>query len=171
MSAAAVGAVLLIGATASCGLLGGDDPKRDEPGGQITESSDADVFALQVGDCFNSADLGEQITTVPVVPCSDPHDSEIFAEFALDDGKFPGDSVIEDKAAEYCDPKFTEFFGISAADQNMDAEIVYAWWPMTPTSLSWGTGDRLIQCIAAPYDEGVQITGSIKGLGTAAAPQ
>lgn len=157
MSAAAVGAVLLIGATASCGLLGGDDPKRDEPGGQITESSDADVFALQVGDCLNVADLNDpEIATVPVSPCDQPHDAEIYAEKTLPKGDFPGDDAVQAAAEEFCIPEFESFVGIGFDQSTLDA------FPLTPLEDGWNMrDDRLIQCVV--YTEGDPVSASFKG--------
>ncbi len=166
LAVATIGAVALVGTMTACGA---DEPKRDEPSGQITEASDADVFALQVGDCFNSADLEAEIEEVPVVPCGEMHDSEIYAEHKMAKGDYPGETVVDAKAEEFCEAEFATFFGSAVDEQDPEAEKLYAWWPLTPTSEGWKRlDDRVIQCVAAPYDESEQVTGSLKGVGAAA---
>ncbi len=83
-------AVALALTASGCGAIldeisGPADAQRDEPGGEVTEASDADVFSVQVGDCIVSSKLddADQVESVPVVPCSEPHDAEVYAETEL----------------------------------------------------------------------------------------
>lgn len=80
---ALVGAVLLVGlGLTGCSALGnilsGETVTRDESSQEVTEGGTADVFSLRVGDCFDDEDTtSEEVSQVPAVPCSDPHDNEI----------------------------------------------------------------------------------------------
>lgn len=143
-------------ALSGCSLLGGNDPERDEDSGEITEASDSDVFALRVGDCLDSAALGDVVETVPVVPCDEPHDSEVFASTQLADGDYPGDEAVATQADEYCYAQFSQFVGMSYEDSALD------FLPMYPLQEGWEQlDDREVLCLVVDLDGGV--TGTLKG--------
>lgn len=158
--AATVAATVLIATTMSgCSLiqqyLPSSQPVRDAGSGEVTDRTDnADVFAVQVGDCMIAVD-GEEISNVPIVPCADPHDDEVFDAFSVPGDEFD-DDAIQDQAITECDASFAEFIGMSYEDSALD------WWPMTPTSESWDNGDREVLCVA--FDPtGAQLTGTLRG--------
>lgn len=152
---AAVVALVVTAFTLSA--CGPDAPVRDEETGEITEASEADVFALKVGDCIDSAALTGEVESVPTVPCSEPHDSEIFASTQLADGDYPGDDAVFELADEYCLAEFQTFIGISYDE----SEIYYQ--PLAPSQGSWdGMDDREVLCIALDQSE-AGVTGTMKG--------
>ena len=68
---------------------------------------------MQVGDCFNddtpiSAEPDEvtvearDVSEVAGIPCSEPHDNEVYAVFDLDLSAFPGADEIREIALESC---------------------------------------------------------------------
>ena len=59
--------------------------------GAVIQAGDVGQGNLRVGDCL---DEREDATApdVPVVPCDQPHDREIFAIVDLEGDEFPGDS-------------------------------------------------------------------------------
>jgi len=150
--------VLTLGAAsvalAGCSLLGGG-------GGSTTPTDDAttgdDVFSIKVGDCLNDASVSGEISTVPIVKCSQPHDSEAYFSGNLDDGDFPGDDAIKQGAEALCGPAFTDFVGAPYEDGKG-----YDYSYYTPTKESWGAGDREIMCVV--FDpSGAKVTGTLKG--------
>lgn len=156
---AASAAVLLAATLAGCGqlqsLIGGDAPVRDETTSEIVDGGDLDVFTLTVGDCFNDEGSGESISSVPVVPCADPHDNEVYFEFELPDGDFPGDDALTAAADETCTREFQTFVGIAYEESEL------YWFDLRPTQGGWEEiGDRVIQC--AVYDAS-PVTGTLKG--------
>lgn len=131
-------------------------PERDAETGEITEASEADVFTLAVGDCLDSAELGEEVETVPTVPCDEPHDTEIFASTQLPDGDFPGDDAVFAAADEFCLPEFESFIGLP-----YDSSEIY-YQPLTPAQVGWEElGDREVLCMAV--DEAGGVTGTLQG--------
>jgi len=144
----AVGAVILslsALALAGCSILTG------------VPEGESDVFSVEVGDCINTSGTGDEISSIPIVPCDEAHDQEVFAAFDLDGDTFPGDSAIEDERSAYCDgDAFTEFVGIPYADS------MYATSGLTPTQSSWDQGDREVLCTIG--DPAGQTTGSLKGI-------
>lgn len=129
--------------------------QRDEAG-SIIEAGSEDVFALQVGDCFDDPSEFGEIASVDAVPCAQPHDNEIYHMFDLPDGVFPGDVAIDEAAFDRCLPAFESYVGTTYESSSLD--ISY----LSPTLDSWDAGDREIACLL--YDLNLQkLTGSMEG--------
>ena len=100
------------------------------------------VFSLEVGTCFDDEDSGSgEVSDVPIVDCSDPHDNEVYYLFDMPDGDFPGSNAIEEQAIDGCLASFDSYVGRSYETSVLDI----AW--ITPTEPSWDGGDREIVCI------------------------
>ncbi len=151
LSAATAAAALLTG----CSLLSGGDAQRDDTGTVVEGNDEADVFLLQVGDCINDSELGDVVTTLPIVPCSEPHDSETYFEATLEGDAFPGDDAISEQSDQICYDAFAGFVGIAWEESSL------GYYPFTPTEQSWDNGDRLVSCMI--YDPAGQTTGSLAG--------
>ncbi|MDQ4213308.1 septum formation family protein [Microbacterium sp. ASV81] len=138
----------------SGGLGGSSDAPRASASGQVTAGSNIDIFNLKVGDC-KLKDAGAQISGTDVVPCDQPHDEEVFYEFALPDG--PYDESAIGTAAETCDgAPFTDFIGVAFDSSALDVNSI------TPTRDTWEKmNDRLVQCIVS--DPAGQTKGSLRG--------
>jgi hypothetical protein len=135
---------------------GDDEPARDA-GGNITETGDASVFALEVGDCFNDdAAAGDIVSEVPVTPCSEPHDNEIYFEYSMTDASFPGQTAALESASLRCLDEFDAFVGIPYLDSELDI------FPITPTAESWEQGDRIVYCALYALDLS-KLEGSMRG--------
>lgn len=117
------------------------------------------VFELAVGDCFDDTSSADtELSDVPIVDCTEPHDNEVFFTFELADGDFPGDDAILTEAESRCLPAFEDYVGRDYASSELDI------FPITPTSGSWDNGDREVIC--ALYDlELEKLTGSMQGSG------
>ncbi len=155
-ASAVMGAALFLGGCFQISDLGGGpEAVRDADTGEITDAGKADVFTLSVGDCLNDQS-GEEVTDVPVVPCSEPHDNEVYYEFSLPDGEFPGKDGVYSAADEGCYPEFSTFAGIAYEESTLDFSY------FVPTQQSWDEGnDRLVSCII--YDTAGQVTGTLAG--------
>lgn len=74
---------------------------------------ETDVFTLGIGDCLNDLSAPDEVTTVPIVECSEPHDSEVFALTDTTTAEFPGDQALFDELDAFCQgEEFTNFVGI-----------------------------------------------------------
>jgi hypothetical protein len=146
---AAAAGVLVLGLGACS-----DEPERDETGA-ITEEGDADVFTLKVGDCLtDQAGATGEVSDVPVVPCEQPHDSEIYFAYIIPDAEtFPG--TFDEHINSQCVPQFETFVGV-----HPDSSALQLNW-LEPTAQSWAEGDRELLCIVA--DPAGQVTGSLQG--------
>ncbi|WP_203138700.1 septum formation family protein [Microbacterium sp. JZ31] len=162
--AAATGTLVIaltLGGCAAIGDLLGGGPDRDADTGEFTESGDVDVFDLQVGDCLNLGETGE-LSSAAVVPCSEPHTEEIFHEFQMEDGDWPGEDAVEQAADEGCYAAFEAFVGTAYEDSTLDYVF------LSPLEDGWNdpnVEDRLVQCVIyEPTDDGPkELTGSLEG--------
>ena len=159
--AIAVAAVTVAGlALSGCSLFSQitNDTPRDDDGTVVEGNDDADVFSIRVGDCLNDAGTSGTVTTAPIVPCDEPHDSEAYASFQLEDGDFPGDEAISVEADGLCYTAFEDFAGIAWEDSIYD----YSYY--LPTEDSWNSrGDREVLCTI--FDGGGQVTGTLEDIG------
>ena len=151
-----VATVLLSGCSALDSIIA-SDPERDPETQEVNEAGTADVFSLRVGDCYNDeGSTDEEISSVPAVPCSEPHDNEAYFAFDIADGDFPGDESILASADEGCFTEFEPFVGFSYEESELDFGYIF------PTEASWADGDREILCTIYAVDL-TQVTGSLAG--------
>jgi len=150
--------IAVIGLALSGCSTGGGQPTAAPSSTAGPERGSDDIIAedLEVGDCLNDANLSGIVASVPVVPCSEPHDSETYAEFDLEDGPFPGKDAVNAQGDAGCVEAFTAFVGIAYNASKLD----YSFY--LPTETSWPQGDRRILCEV--YDPKKQTTGTLKGV-------
>lgn len=141
---AAVLSFVLVGSFSASGSA------DDVPGSEVIYASD-----LEVGDCLPEGLDGEEFFEVTIVPCDGPHIDEIYYEFDLPDGEFPGEEALADAAIRECEPEFEDFADIAYEESELDY-----WW-LTPTETSWAGGDRTMQCLIYSYDG--TVTGTLEG--------
>jgi len=132
---------------------------RDDSGAIVAEGS-LDAFQMRVGDCFDDGSAftenDNDVDSVPGVPCSKPHDNEVYAVFDVTVTSFPGDKM-GDMAHEDCQDRFESFVGKDYESSSLDIAALY------PSRDSWNQNDREVIC--AVYDlEAKKLTGSVKGL-------
>jgi len=123
----------------------GDQPWYRDMSGQVTASTDVDSAEFQVGDCVeNISDSGDTIYTLPLVPCTTPHEAEVYAI---------GSGVTNTKAGrtKFCQNKFKSYVGSN--------------WDETALSVTWiytqGGSTTDIQCMI--YQKGKMVTTTYKG--------
>ncbi|HJR71304.1 MAG TPA: septum formation family protein [Gammaproteobacteria bacterium] len=133
---------------------------RDETGAIVDEGS-IDPFEMRVGDCFDDGSTFEgdnpEVSSVPGVPCSSPHDNEVYAVFDVEVATFPEGDEMARMAFESCKQRFTSFVGKDYESSELDIATLY------PTRESWNRqNDREVVC--AVYDLAAnKLTGSVKG--------
>ena len=127
---------------------GGDDPAA-EP----TPTAEArTAFELEPGDCLNDpGGLADSLGEVAVVPCTQPHQTEVFAVFEFEaepDAPYPGEQRLTRAAERGCRGKrFAEYVGVAK-----DASSLLV-LQATPAEDTWAQGDREIVCLLHLGDE------------------
>jgi hypothetical protein len=126
-------------------VVGWQDAARDA---DEVESVGSSLDRLGVGDCFNGGSLEDipdsgaqgEVTSAPeVVPCSEPHQAEVFHIFTLEEDEFPGVAQIDDRVAE-CLPVFRAYVGRPYQRSTLEVTSYF------PNSQSWLAGDRRFIC-------------------------
>lgn len=136
-------------ATAGCSTAG-EASESEKPG-----SADISVLTLEVGSCLNDVDqpIAQEMTEIPSVPCSDPHQSEVYAEVMVDDPSFPGVDAVAAFASEACEAEFGKFIGLPYDESTLSFHFYY------PTQSSWAVGDRSVFCVV--YDPAGESEGTL----------
>lgn len=136
------------------------EAERDNTGAIVTEGR-VDAFQLRVGDCFddvasNGAAEVLEISEIPGVPCSSPHDNEVYAIYDVTETSFPV-GRMDEIAFDGCVGRFEAFVGKDYESSSLDIFTMY------PTPESWAQShDREVIC--AVYDVSLaKLTGSAKG--------
>jgi hypothetical protein len=118
---------------------------------------------LAVGDCFDDwsgleLDVVQEVESVEVVDCEEPHDNEMYLVETLPEGPFPGDSGMEQMAVETCFDAFEGFVGTPYADSRLDFGFLIS------TEDMWDAGTRRISCFVWDI-EFLKLTGSMRNSG------
>ncbi len=119
------------------------EPKRDDASGEITEAAVADVFTLAVGDCLDLSEQADEtaVETLPTVPCTEPHDAQVYAEQTLDMDELPVEDELFALADQFCYDQFAGYVGLSYEESVLEVQYLY------PTQESWDAGDDVLQCV------------------------
>jgi hypothetical protein len=112
------------------------------------------VFRLRAGDCLNSGPGG--ISSPTVVPCSQPHDAEVYARFALAGPRWPGDAAIGTQARQGCTARLGGYLNPQLATTVLAESYVF------PDQGAWNAGERTIICEIRSTTG--KLTGSVRGL-------
>jgi hypothetical protein len=107
------------------------------------------------GECFDSSTGLEGATyDLDEVPCSGPHDGEVFAVVLLPSGDFPGDASVTDTAEEKC-YALRSGYAMDAWAVPEDVDVYY----VVPSAESWDLGDREITCAFGNTDSDTAMDG------------
>ena len=86
------------------------DVDRDDSGA-IVDAGSLDAFQIQLGDCFDDPDAyADEFSSLPGVPCSEPHDNEAYAVFDLTMSSYPDYDIAEISEAS-CVDRFPRYVG------------------------------------------------------------
>ena len=145
--------------TILCGLMSSGSPligSQQGAGTGLPSGDDRTVNGLIPGDCFLLPE-GQRIFTVSVVPCTQPHDREVFAVFDAPSGMYPGDEEVNTIATDRCLKEFAAYVGLAFEQSILDAN----WF--APDAQTWTLDDRRFICMLGR--EGQQLQDSQRGAG------
>ncbi len=113
----------------------------------LAACSQSNVLELSVGDCFDDdASFSEEVSDIPLIECSEPHDNEIYAVHTMSEATYPGLDTTGELADEQCVGGFESFVGVGYDVSELDI----GW--LAPTEESWSGGDREIVCFLYRID-------------------
>lgn len=109
------------------------------------------VATAEVGECIVTADIPDDVTDIPTVDCSEPHDAQVVGKFDLDDGDFPGTDAVRAAADERCVSEFESFIGAAYGESSLEISYVY------PTQQTWEQADdREVVCFAISAEDATE---------------
>jgi len=108
------------------------------------------VFKLRVGDCVSTRN-GQLVT---VLPCTAPHEAEVFATFTLPASAWPGTAALRRDASSGCASRLTGYI-------NPQLAISLAQSYVYPNKVAWTAGTRTVVCEVRAASG--QLTGSVRG--------
>ena len=121
--------------------------------GVVTARGDVSAGALVAGDCLpKMIDVQKLQRTVEVVPCSDVHWGEVYANFDLAAGPFPGNAQVQRLADGGCSKRFGPIAAEAQDPSKLEGFVLY------PVAQAWAL-DRGVTCIVST---GTPSTGSLR---------
>jgi hypothetical protein len=148
----------IVGAAVAA-VIGISSAAQRNAAGDITTAGAVDAFEVRVGDCFDDeAFESTEISEIPAVPCSQPHDNEVYAAFDLS-GEWPGDERVEELAHQGCLDRFAGAVGKGYEDSVIEFTTIF------PSEGSWQQrDDREVLCVGY-HMEYEKLTRSMVGSG------
>jgi hypothetical protein len=137
-------------------IYGASTSADRDSSGAIVEEGSIGAFNMRVGDCFNDIGASDEVSSVPGVPCTDPHDNETYAVFDVTVAEYPEGDSMSELAFASCMERFEAYVGKDYESSSLDITTMY------PSQRSWAENDREVVC--AVYDMNAEkLTGTAKG--------
>lgn len=145
------------------------DVTETAPASTIAPSTanEANIRDLEPGTCIATLPLGQVVTSVPTLPCAEPHQYELFANAELALGNdYPGSEEVFDRAFDTCGALFFDYVGEAYATSEWYVDVI------APTEEGWDKlNDRQVNCLLYLWDEDASevryVTGTAAGSGAA----
>jgi hypothetical protein len=126
------------------GIIGANlgQATRSPSSGHITHTGSLSVFSLAVGDCFDNPVGASIVSTVTALPCTSPHNAQIFAKFNLtgSDFNYPGTNTVTRLATQGCNSRIGSV-NKSQTTSSMSVRFLF------PEEDAWIGGRRTVSCM------------------------
>jgi Septum formation len=133
-------------------------PNGQFSSGPVTPPGQVDIFSLRVGGCFqNPAGNTLNVSHVTAVPCTTPHNAQVFAQFKATEASYPGQQAIIREADNGCQARVSSSLDRSKLTNTMSLRVLF------PESTSWADGQRYISCLVV--DSTADLTSSLLAAG------
>ncbi len=148
--------MVYLAAIAGFAIYGASTNADRDSSGAIVESGSIGAFNVRVGDCFNDVGFDDEVSSVPGVPCSQPHDNEAYAVFDVSVTSYPEGDGMSELAFNSCKEHFESYVGKDYESSSLDITTMF------PSPKSWQQNDREVIC--AVYDMNAnKLTGTARG--------
>ena len=123
---------IYLAAVVGFAIYGASTSADRDSSGAIVEEGNIGAFNVRVGDCFNDVSFENEVSSVPGVPCSDPHDNEAYAVFDLNVTSYPEGDGMSELAFESCKKHFQAYVGTDYESSSLDITTMFerrkAYW-------------------------------------------
>ena len=142
---AAAALALGLSLTASgCASVASLSPSAGAGNASVATAAPIEVADVLVGDCLDGlgdADLAS-VSTVTLVPCTEPHAFEVYAGFDLPMRTYPGEDAVVAAAEDGCGTRFEAFAGSAYNGSQLDYNY------FIPPEDDWTiSGSHLVSCL------------------------
>ncbi|WP_461023119.1 DUF4190 domain-containing protein [Thalassiella azotivora] len=148
----AAAAWTVVGALVAVAFLGFSD--LDDPWPPAGPA--AVVADLDVGDCYTLPGRGQ--TSATAVPCSSPHDGEVYHRWTLTPSASSSEDDLRWQADDRCWSRFASYVGTAWED----SELSYEYYLADPAERADGVRDAT--CVVVPWED-ESLSGSARGSG------
>jgi hypothetical protein len=134
--------LIWVGVFVAVSALSNGTATRQSATGKITHRGDLGVFALATGDCFDNPTNTKDIESVTAIPCTQAHDSQVFAKFDLsgDDSAYPAPDALTKMADTGCNSR-TGSIDKPKTNSHMTIRVLF------PEQDAWADGQRTVSCL------------------------
>lgn len=110
--------------------------------GPVHQPGGVDIFALRVADCFDNPH-GQSVSSVALIPCTQPHDTQVFAQFDVtgSSSSYPGATQLKQQATSGCNSRIAGNLDRSKITKTLSVRFIF------PLPGSWGLGHRTVSCL------------------------
>jgi len=125
---------------------------------EIQDTADAFTSFAEAppGPCYDLDVENGLLVGWSEVSCEGPRDVEVSFAAQFEEGPFPGDAYLTDRAEETCRDAFEVYVGLSPEESVYGAD-----W-LLPTEDTWASGARQGICLVVA-DDGSALIGLVKG--------
>lgn len=110
--------------------------------GEIVSAGRISVDDLRIGDCVNGLDQEGGVSRLDAVPCSQPHEGQVFATFDLPAGPWPGEDELFAMAEQGCHDRMET--DLPEVYDDLSVKLFY----LHPSEKLWRDGNREVICFA-----------------------
>jgi hypothetical protein len=129
-------ALLVVGA-----VTAPPNPQRSSSTGQISHREKLSLTSLLPGDCFDDPLTRARVTySVTAMPCTQSHNSQVFAAFRVAGGHYPGTATLDRQGKAGCNARLSDL-----DQQKLTGGVGVTFF--TPPVLAWYLGQHRIVCI------------------------
>jgi Septum formation/Domain of unknown function (DUF4190) len=131
-----------VGVIVAASIATNSTATRQSATGKITHRGDLGVFALATGDCFDNPTDTQDIESVTAIPCTQAHDSQVFAKFDLSgaDAAYPAPDALNKLADTGCNSR-TGSIDKPKTTADMTIRVLF------PEQDAWADGQRTVSCL------------------------
>jgi hypothetical protein len=124
-------------------VLAATSTRQQTENSSLGPTGSISVFDLRSGECFKNPSADERLlglTHVTVVPCTRPHNAQVFAVFQGKGEIYPGRDALRRQAAQGCRSRLAGNVDKSKLTHSMTLRFIF------PTAQPWGAGQHAISC-------------------------
>jgi hypothetical protein len=108
--------------------------------GHISKRGSLNIFALHLGDCLNNPNV-QSVSSVAAVPCTQPHNAQVFAQFDATGSGYPGATALTRQSTNSCNSRVNGNLDRSKITGTMSIRFIF------PLAGSWALGHRIVSCL------------------------